>query len=117
MPKKKKESAGRYSEIVPGLFLGNKDAVAKLMESNDLELIAVLNIGGGQTLHPNTLKYYVKDSAYTSMYEFFEKSCGFLDTYCKIVMFPLTPQIHLEKEINNFMKATNRDQKVIIKKE
>ena len=117
MPKKKKESAGRYSEIVPGLFLGSKDAVGKMMESSELELIAVLNIGGGQSLHANTLKYHIKDSRHTSMYELFEKTCEFLDTYCQIVMFPLTPKFQLEKEINNFNKATNRDQKVIIKKE
>ena len=113
MPKKKKQSAGRYSEIVPGLLLGNLSAVPELMESTKLELIAVVNVGGGKTQHPNTLKFHVKDSQETSMFDLFEKTCGFLDTHCQIAMLPLTPQINIGREIDNWQKLNQSGHKTV----
>jgi len=69
----KKVSAGRHSEILPGLFLGNKDAVEELPC-----LAAVANVGGGKSVHPNTHRVHIADSHETSMLPIFPGMCEFL---------------------------------------
>ena len=102
MPKNKKISSGRYSIVFPGLLLGNKSSVQELMSNEEIELLAVVNIGGGKSYHPNTLKFHLKDSSETSMLHIFEDTCKFIDTYCNIVVYPSTSRIEMEKEFSKF---------------
>ena len=102
MPRKKIVSSGRYSKVFPGLFLGNKSSVEALMTREDVELIAVVNIGGGRSMHPNTLKFHVNDSSENSMFEIFESTCTFIETYCDIAVYPSTSRFELQKEFSKF---------------
>ena len=102
MPKNKKISSGRYSLVFSGLLSGNKSSVQELMSNEAIELLAVINIGGGKSNHPNTLKFHLKDSSETSMLHIFEDTCKFIDTYCNIVVYPSTSRVEIEKEFSKF---------------
>eukprot|EP00397_Hematodinium_sp_SG-2012_P032550 GEMP01034660.1.p1 GENE.GEMP01034660.1~~GEMP01034660.1.p1 ORF type:complete len:269 (+),score=64.15 GEMP01034660.1:126-932(+) len=91
--------SGRYSEIIPGLYLGNKDAAevltagasknGKLMSEKDRSvadgLVAVANLGGGKLVHPNTWKAHIADSDDASLLPAFPDACAFIDKhYCDV---------------------------------
>ena len=100
MPKKKKPSAGIFSKVAPGLYLGNKDAAQEIMiNSNKLELIAVINVGGGQSLHENTLKLSVMDREDCSMVELFDDACSFLSSHLRIALHPCVPETEIHREM------------------
>ena len=66
MGRRKKQSCGRYTEILPGLYVGGREALAA-MEDRGISVKAVANIGGGKAAHPNTLRIHVADSEDTSL--------------------------------------------------
>ena len=66
MGRRKKQSCGRYTEILPGLYVGGREALAA-MEDRGISMKAVANIGGGKALHPNTLRIHVEDGEDTSL--------------------------------------------------
>ena len=66
MGRRKKQSCGRYTEILPGLYVGGREALAA-MENRGISVKAVANIGGGKAVHPNTLRIHVEDGEDTSL--------------------------------------------------
>ena len=67
MGRRKKHSCGRYTEILPGLYVGGREALAA-MENSGISVKAVANIGGGgKAVHPNTLRIHVEDGEDTSL--------------------------------------------------
>ena len=66
MGRRKKQSSGRYTEILPGLYVGGREALAA-MEDRGFSVKAVANIGGGKAIHPNTLRIHVEDGEDTSL--------------------------------------------------
>ena len=66
MGRRKKQSCGRYTEILPGLYVGGREALAA-MEDRGISVKVVANIGGGKATHPNTLRIHVEDGEDTSL--------------------------------------------------
>merc|ERR1719505_73769 len=96
MPKKKSDKkvvhAGRYSEILPGLLLGNKDALeaingTKRSASPQFIVRAVACIGGGKANKgayndlDALLRIHIDDRGDTSMLPVFKEACEFIEKW------------------------------------